>query len=161
MKVDPMPNDIPTLGSALRRKQDNTMIPAPVARMMLALVLLTLALVATSVWTGRERAGRPAVSEIVEMREITLVGRGAQAVLVLDENGDVLADMPHGGFITVIQNALERARTVAQADQTKPIRLVKYANGRFVAEDPTTGWSAELYAFGGDNEAKFEELMAR
>ena len=28
-----------------------------------------------------------------------------------------------------------------------------------MAEDPDTGWSAELYAFGGDNKAAFERLL--
>ncbi len=68
-------------------------------------------------------------------------------------------DLPHGGFVTVIQSGMARARTVARVEGNPPIRLVRYDNGRLVAEDPATGWSAELYAFGQDNKAAFERLL--
>lgn len=153
------PSDTPRQ-PALRRTDDGNMIPVPLLRAMLSLVLCSLALVSAAVISGHPATGVPAPAAVVQEREIYLIGGGAQAVTVLNADRSVLADLPHGGFITVIQNGLERARTVAHADQTKPIRLVKYANGRFVAEDPTTGWSAELYAFGADNKAAFERLLS-
>ena len=70
-------------------------------------------------------------------------------------------DLPHGGFITVIQNGLERAREVAGVDQSRPVRIVEYANGRLTVQDDLTGWSAELGAFGSDNRAAFERLMSQ
>lgn len=135
------------------------MIPRPLLLAMLALVLATLALTTFSVLTGRERAGTPADAAIVRERSVILEGGGAQAVRVLDENGVLLMDLPHGGFITVIQNALERARTVARADQALPVRIVEFANGRLTVIDDATGWSAELGAFGSDNRAAFANLM--
>ena len=54
---------------------------------------------------------------------------------------------------------MARARLVARIEGNPPIRLVRYDNGRLVAEDPATGWSAELYAFGQDNKAAFERLL--
>jgi putative photosynthetic complex assembly protein len=39
------------------------------------------------------------------------------------------------------------------------VRIVEYTNGRLAAEDPLTGWSVELYAFGADNKAAFERLL--
>jgi len=73
----------------------------------------------------------------------------------------VLMDLPHGGFITVIQNAMERARLTAGVDKLRPLRIVKYANGRLTAVDDYSGWSAELGAFGSDNRAAFERLMSQ
>jgi putative photosynthetic complex assembly protein len=82
-----------------------------------------------------------------------------QAVVVRNADGTLLADLPHGGFITVIQNAMARERLTHGIEGNPPMNIVRYANGRLVAEDPATGWSAELYAFGGENKAAFERLL--
>jgi len=140
---------------------DPNMIPPILLKAMLALVLASLAVVIFSVATGRDHAGVPKPAAIVTERTIILKGGGAQAVTVLDENGAVLMDLPHGGFITVIQNANERARFVKGVDKLKPLRIVEYANGRLTAVDDYTGWSAELGAFGSDNRAAFERLMSQ
>ncbi len=141
------------------KPRDPEMIPRPLLLAMLGLVLTTLALTTFSVVTGRDKVGVPQDAAIVAERSIILQGGGAQAVTVLDENGQLLMDLPHGGFITVIQNGLERARTVARADQSKPVRIVEYANGRLTVIDDSTGWSVELGGFGSDNRAAFERLM--
>ncbi len=135
------------------------MIPRPLLLAMLGLVLASLALTCFAVLTGREPAGRPDDAPIVQERSIILQGKSAQAVTVLDENGALLMDLPHGGFITVIQSGVTRARTVARVDQSLPIRIVEFANGRLTAIDDATGWSAELGAFGDDNRAAFERLL--
>jgi putative photosynthetic complex assembly protein len=101
----------------------------------------------------------PTAGTPVAARDFILEGRSAQAVTVRDVDGTVLLDLDHGGFITVIQSAMARARVVARTEGNPPMRVVKYDNGRFVAEDPATGWSAELYAFGDDNKAAFERLF--
>ena len=74
-------------------------------------------------------------------------------------DGQVVADLAHGGFVTVVQNALgyERAKHGIPAD--RPVRLVAYENGRLAIHDPETGWSAELGNFGDANRAAFERLM--
>ena len=128
---------------------------------ILALVLASLIVVGYAVLTGRERVGMPKPAAIVAERSIVLQGGGAQAVTVLGTDGLVLMDLPHGGFITVIQNAVERARFTAGVDKLLPIRIVEYANGRLTAVDDYTGWSAELGAFGSDNRAAFERLMSQ
>ena len=140
---------------------DPQMIPTRLLLAMLALVLASLAVVTFSVLTGRDHSGVPKPAAIVAERTIILQGGGAQAVTVLDETGRVLMDLPHGGFITVIQNANERARFTAGVDKNLPLRIVEYANGRLTAHDDYTGWSAELGAFGNDNRAAFERLMSQ
>jgi len=142
------------------RRPDKEMIPKGLLYAMIALVLAALALTTYAVATKRPHVGTPAASQPVEETWLILEGQSAQAVTVRDKDGKLLMDLPHGGFITVIQNAMTRARTVAGIAGNPPMKVVRYANGRLVAEDPSSGWSAELYAFGNDNKAAFERLLA-
>lgn len=144
-----------------RPSEDPEMIPKPLLWAILALVLTSLVLVSFAVYTHRPHVGVPKSAEIVAERDIVLKGGGAQAVTVLATDGTVLMDLPHGGFITVIQNAMERARLTAGVDKLRPLRIVRYGNGRLTAVDDYTGWSAELGAFGSDNRAAFERLMSQ
>lgn len=139
--------------------QKSEMIPTALLRAMFALAVTTLAITTAAVVSDRPTVGQPKASEVVESRAIILQGLDAQAVKVLNPDGTLLADLPHGGFITVIQNAMARERLTHRVEGNPPINIVRYANGRLVAEDPETGWSAELYAFGADNKAAFERLL--
>ncbi len=141
------------------RNQKAEMIPTALLRGMLALALVTLAITTVAVVTDRPTVGQPKPSEVVASRAIILEGLDAQAVTVRNADGTLLADLPHGGFITVIQNAMARERLVHRIEGNPPLNIVRYANGRLVAEDPATGWSAELYAFGAENKAAFERLL--
>ena len=139
--------------------QKSEMIPNALLRAMFALAVVTLAITTAAVVSGRPTVGQPNPSEVVASRAIILEGLDAQAVTVRNPDGTLLADLPHGGFITVIQNAMARERLTHRIEGNPPLNIVRYANGRLVAEDPATGWSAELYAFGGDNKAAFERLL--
>ncbi len=142
------------------RSDNPDMIPMPLLRGMVALVLATVALVAFAALTGRDPVGVPKSSAIVDERQIVLQGHNAQAVTVLNADGTVLVDLPHGGFVTVIQSGLATERRKFGVDPLLPVRLVQYENGRLTIEDDHTGWSAELYAFGADNKAAFERLLS-
>jgi len=137
------------------------MIPKPLLLAMLALVIASLIVVTYGAVSGRDHVGMPKTATILQERTIILKGGGAQAVTVLDANGAPLMDLPHGGFITVIQNGMERARLTAGVDKMLPVRIVEFANGRLTAMDDYTGWSVELGAFGSDNRAAFERLMSQ
>jgi putative photosynthetic complex assembly protein len=142
-------------------RQDQ-MIPKGLLLAMGLLALSALGLASYSVLTDRPHEGVPAATgEVLRERTLILQGNSAQAVTVLDANGVVLADMAHGGFVTVVQNAVSTARRRQEVDQALPVRLVEYANHRLVLEDPATGQSYELYAFGSDNKAAFERLFAK
>jgi putative photosynthetic complex assembly protein len=142
-----------------RPSPEREMIPRALLWAMLALALAALAIASFAVLTDRPHTGTPPSGTVVAKRDVILEGKSAQAVTVYDAEGNLLADLPHGGFITVIQNAIQRARTVARVEGNPPIRIVKYDNGRLVAEDPASGASIELYAFGGDNKAAVERLL--
>jgi len=142
------------------RRPERDMIPKGLLIAMAALALGALVLTTYAVVTRRPLEGVPAAGQPLSESWFILEGHSAQAVTVRSPDGRLLADLPHGGFITVIQNALARERTVARIAGNPPVRIVRYANGRLVAEDPATGWSAELYAFGDDNKAAFERLLS-
>ncbi|MDO9527485.1 MAG: photosynthetic complex assembly protein PuhC [Gemmobacter sp.] len=144
-----------------RPSDDKDMIPKPLLLAMLTLVLASLGVVSFSVLTGRDQVGVPKSAEIVAERSIILQGGGAQAVTVRAIDGTLLMDLPHGGFVTVIQNGMERARLTAGVNKFLPLRIVEYSNGRLTALDDHTGWSVELGAFGSDNRAAFERLMSQ
>ncbi len=135
------------------------MVPKVLLLGMLALALATVAVTSFAALTGREPVAQPAAAAILREKWIVMEGLSAQAVIVRNTDGSVLLDLPHGGFVTVIQSGIHTERRKHGVDQSKPVRIVEYANGRLVAEDPETGWSAELYAFGADNKAAFERLL--
>ncbi len=144
-----------------RPSPEREMIPRALLWAMLALALSALAITAFSVLTDRPHTGTPAPGKVIAQRELILQGRSAQAVTIYDAEGTLIADMDHGGFITVIQNAIQRARTVARIPGNPPIMIVQYDNGRLVAEDPASKASIELYAFGDDNKAAVERLLSQ
>lgn len=137
------------------------MIPVALLRGMVALVLASLAVVSFAVLTGREPTGKPQPAAVLSERSLIFDGHSAQAVTVYDADGTLLADLPHGGFVTVIQSGVETIRKRHHIDPLLPVTIKRYANGRLAVEDPLTGWSAELYAFGDDNKAAFEQLLSR
>lgn len=143
----------------LRHHDTNTLAPPFFIKGLFFLAALSLAMVTWARLTDQPLSAVPPDAEVVHERTIRLMGGGAQAVTVLDENGTVLADMAHGGFVTVIQNGLQRTRLVHGVPADLPIRIVAYANGRLTAHDDVTGWSVELGSFGGDNRAAFERLI--
>ena len=143
----------------LRHHDSNTLAPPFLIRGLAILALCSLAMVAWARWTDRPLSAVPPMADVVRERTVILSGGDSQAVTVRNADGTVLIAMEHGGFVTVIQNGLQRARLVAGVQADLPIRLVEYANGRLSAQDPLTGWSVELGSFGADNRAAFERLM--
>jgi putative photosynthetic complex assembly protein len=149
----------PEFREQVRQDREKDMIPRTLLRAMLGLAISAVLITGYASLTNRPHVGVPAAGNVVAERSFILEGLDAQAVIVRDADGTVLMDLPHGGFVTVIQSAMQRARTVARVEGNPPMRVVRYDNGRLVAEDPVTGWSAELYAFGGDNKAAFERML--
>jgi putative photosynthetic complex assembly protein len=141
------------------KNRDKEMVPRTLLWAMFGLAMASLAITSFAVLTGREPVAQPQPAEVVRDRWIVLEGHDAKAVTVRNTDGSVMLDLPHGGFVTVIQNGLATERKKHKVDPLKPVRIVEYANGRLAVEDPETGWSIELYAFGQDNKAAFERLL--
>lgn len=145
---------------AFRKSDDEQLIPRVLLRAMVGVVLAALALTTFAVVTGRTAEGQPRPAPVTAERTIVLQGGGARAVTVLRADGSVLADLPHGGFVAVVENGLARERFKHGVPANLPVRLTAYENGRLAIHDPETGWSAELGNFGADNKAAFERLMS-
>jgi putative photosynthetic complex assembly protein len=143
----------------LLRERDREMIPTPLLRLMLALVVASLLLVSGAVLTGRTPTGQPKDSPVTAERQLVIKTGGAKAVTLYDADGTFLTHLDHGGFVTVIGSGLDRARTVARVGQDAPVTLARHENGRLTLTDPATKWSVELTAFGSDNEAAFAALL--
>lgn len=141
------------------KTRQHDMIPRGLVVAMCLFALSGLAIATYASLSGRPLEGVPATAGVLRERSLILQGHDAQAVTVYAADGSLLVDLPHGGFVTVVQNAVFTARHRHGIDQALPVRLVEYANGRLVLEDPATDWSFELYAFGSDNKAAFERLF--
>lgn len=138
---------------------EKELIPLAMVRAMIGIALLSLAIVGYSVATGRPHVGVPAPAKVVAERSVILEDLDAKHVIVRNPDGSVLVDLPDGGFVNVVGAAVKRTRVVHRIETNPPIRIVRYDDGRISAEDPATGWSAELYAFGADSKAAFERLL--
>ena len=151
MAMQPSPN--------FKRTDNNDMIPIGLVRAMFALPVAALLLVGYARLTDRPPVAVPQAAPVVESWTISLVGNDAQAVTVLDAQGNLIADLAHGGFVTVIQNGLMTIRRRHGIDPALPIEIVRFENGRLAAIDPLTDYRVELTQFGGDNQAAFERLL--
>jgi putative photosynthetic complex assembly protein len=141
------------------KSREKEMVPRTLLWAMFALAMSSLAITTFAVLTDRPPEAQPQPAEVLRERWVVLEGHGAKAVTVRETDGSVLLDMAHGGFVTVIQNGLQTERKKHDVDPLNPVRIVEYQNGRLAVEDPDTGWSVELYAFGSDNKAAFERLL--
>ncbi|SUZ31895.1 hypothetical protein ROE7235_01646 [Roseibaca ekhonensis] len=144
-----------------KHNDNNDMIPIGLVRAMFALVAVSLALVTFAAVTGREKAAIPPPAPIVEQWSIRMIGNDAQAVTVRRADGSLLADMDHGGFVTVIQNGLMTMRRRHDIDPTLPIDIIRFENGRLAAIDPLTDYRVELTVFGPENQAAFEAMLQK
>lgn len=160
MTTDPNITPVTPRRPAFKRQDNNDMIPVGLVRAMFALPVAALLLVGYASYTDRPLVAVPADAPVVSEHRIVLIGGGAQAVTVAATDGTILAEMDHGGFITVIQNGLQRERFMHGLSPELPIRIVHYENGRLTAHDDHTGWRVELGAFGDENRAAFERLIA-
>ncbi len=143
-----------------KENRDREMIPRNLLRAMFGLAMVSLALVSFAVLTDRPTVGQPKPAEVLESLEMTLTATGGKAVLVTDSAGTEIANLDHGGFITVVQNGLARERLKQNVTGNPPVELIRFANGRLTLLDPATNWSVELGNFGQDNKAAFERLMS-
>lgn len=141
------------------RRRDDDLIPRPMLYACFALVLGALTFTTWSVVSGRDTVGQPQPAAVLAERALVLEGAGAQAVRVKNPDGSLLLHLDNGGFIAVVQGGLDRARLVRGVEAAAPVRLVSYANGRLALEDPSTGWSVELGAFGDKNKAVWTALL--
>jgi putative photosynthetic complex assembly protein len=136
------------------------MISRRLVYMMFSVALLALVIVTSAVVADRPLTGTPKDAPVAFQRTLTLTGKG-NAVVVTNEAGETILDTPQGGFIAVVIDGLERARTIHQVTGNPPVILTQYENGRLNLTDPATGWTTELTSFGQGNLGLWHDLVTR
>ena len=147
------------------QRRDREMIPTVLLRAMGVLVCAALFIAAYARLTDRPLEALPASETggvVVAERTIFLDADGTTgAARVLAADGTVLARLgpEEGGFVAGVHRALTFERDRRGADQTAPVRLLRYEGGQLSLRDDATGWRAELIGFGADNAAVFGRLL--
>ena len=142
------------------RARDREMIPTRLVQAMFGMAFGVLILTAAWVWTGQGTTGRPAPATAMATHSLTIEGQGT-AIRVTDDTGRVVLDTDQGGFVSVVNDGLERARLVARVAGNPPVEIVEWDDGRITMTDPASGWKTELGSFGPGNLAVWRELVRR
>ena len=142
---------------------DRELVPRKMVRGMFALVMSVLAIVSYAVYTDRPLIATPPEAEVILERHVVIDGKMSGAAKVTGTDGTLIADMSpeEGGFIAGVGRVLDRERTKHAVPLDGPVTITGHSDGRVAIHDPSTGWSADLMAFGQDNTRDFVRLLAR
>ena len=140
-------------------RRDKELIPRRLVIALFSLALASVLLAAFAVLTDRPLVGQPKLAPIVSERLLLIEG-SQNAIRATDAaTGEVVLDLQNGGFISVVNDGLERARLVARVTENPPVKLTLYETGRLSLNDPATGWSTEISSFGPGNIAVWLNLL--
>ena len=137
--------------------------PSPLPRgiLLAAVTLVGLAIVAA----GGARVSGIGTTELpaaapVESRDLRFEDRADGGITVL-EDGRVIDVVAPGtnGFLRGVLRGLARERKLRSVSAEEPFRLTRWADGRLSVEDPATGRSVDLGAFGPANWAAFARIL--
>lgn len=78
-------------------------------------------------------------------------GDGAETLVVLPPGDD--------GFVRGVLRALARQRQLTEHDQSAPLALTRWSDGRLSIGDPISGSIVWVNAFGPDNAGDFERIL--
>lgn len=105
---------------------------------------------------------RLASVDAVATRMLRFEDRSDGAVAVWDaEQNDVIEVLAPGtnGFVRGVMRGLARDRKLLGVGHDAAFKLIRWADGRMSLEDPTTGRTIALEAFGADNSRVFAEFF--
>lgn len=141
-------------------RRDRELIPRRLVIALFSLAIASVLLTSFAVLTDRPRVGQPKLAPIVAERSLIIDGSG-QALRVTDPaSGEAIVDLTNGGFLSVVNDGLERARLVHGVQDNPPVTLTLYENSRLSLADPATGWSTEISSFGPGNVRVWMNLLA-
>lgn len=142
------------------QRRDKELIPRRLVIAMFSLTLASVLLVAFAVLTDRPLVGRPQAAPVVAERLLVIDGAGGAIHVTDAATGENVLDLANGGFISVVNDGLERARHVARTTGNPPVKLTLYENSRLSLSDPATGWRTEISSFGPGNVRVWMNLLA-
>jgi len=125
------------------------------------LVLTEVAPVQEAPPTLAER-DRARAAEVDQVRSNLLEGAGTVTVHRA-EDGAVVMVLPEkeSGFLRGMMRSLGRQRGVANVAKDAPYRISQWPDGSLTFDDPSTGESIAVRAFGPDNLQQLADLMKR
>lgn len=127
------------------------------------LISFTIAVAATARMTGAG-AVHAAPADVVEGILLTMTLENDGSVRARDAaTHEEIAHLPQHnfGFIGVVLKGIGRERMRANVPADAPLRLTRHADGRLRIEDPLTGQTVPLSAFGYDNQQAFAQLFEK
>jgi putative photosynthetic complex assembly protein len=137
---------------------DRTSLRGPLIGVAALLAFTVAAAGAARLWGGPEPV--PDVPAAMA-RDLRFEDRDDGAVTVRDGGGAMVAVLPPGtnGFIRGALRGLARERRREEASMSAPFRLTDWTDGRLTLEDPATGRTLDLRAFGVTNAGAFARLL--
>lgn len=126
-----------------------------------SVVLFALAIATTARLTGIGVSKTPE-APVAQSRELRFSETEDGRLLVFEPGGTSpvgVLGRDHHGFVRVVLKGLARERMLHETDRGSPVRLVSLTDGRRLVEDPTTGRSINLRAFGAGNAEAFTMLF--
>lgn len=139
--------------------------PIPRGMIIASAVLISTAMlfagVARLTDIGATRLASEARTEQLLLRFADL---GDGGIAVTGDPGGALVrkfSVGEGGFVRVVLRTLAQKRAAVHIGNEAPFRLARLESGQLILEDPATGNSVLLRAFGPGNAAVFEELMEK
>lgn len=132
-------------------RRDKELIPRRLVIAMFSLALASLLLVTFAVVTERPKVGVPKDATILSQRSLIIEGADNHIRITDAGTGETVLDLGNGGFISVVNDGLERARLVNRTAGNPPVELTLYETGRLSLTDPATGWQTEISSFGPGN----------
>jgi putative photosynthetic complex assembly protein len=126
-----------------------------------ALIVFTFALAAFSRLTGSKMDWVPDADSAVT-RDVRF-GTAADGAIVISDakTGQVLGSYAHetNAFVRSVAHGLEIERGLVHGAKDQPYRITRWSDGRVTVDDPVSGRSVELGAFGQSQVQTFSKLL--
>ncbi len=150
-----------TAGVTTKRDPHDLSPPKPLLYAIFAMVLFTIAMVATFRLLGLQPGGAISAAPAASI-EIRLVEHdGGDVDVVLPPDDTVIASIAEddSGFLRGMIRSLGRQRSVAGVPLDAPYRLARRKDGTLTLDDPLTQESIALRAYGPDNRDQMAVLL--
>jgi putative photosynthetic complex assembly protein len=123
------------------------------------LIVLAIAGAAYGRLGGHTTAAPPA--NAIETRELRFTDRADGAVVITEEDGDLVTVVAPGtnGFLRGVLRGLAQERMRRDLGPETPFQLTRWSDGRLSLADPVTDRHVYLEAFGPSNVAPFAALL--
>ena len=130
------------------------------AKVLSALLILSLLVYVVAVPTSGHHG---ADTQVVTSRDLLFRDQPDGGVLVADSrDGSTVTRIEPGqdGFVRGALRALGRERRIGGGVREAPFRLAAWADGRLTLEDPSSGATLDLWAYGPTNAEAFARFLS-